>query len=122
MAARQVELTVQALARSTWIVGGLLLVAIGIGDLAVGRSKLAQYQEVLTRAPETPPRDPATLFPKATESEEQRAVAAAKVGFYRLLFVSGQLLTLGGLVLLVVGLLQLRPRAVPDAAEAPRSR
>ncbi len=122
MAPRQVELTVHALARSTWIVGGLLLVAIGIGDLMVGRSKLAQYQEVVSRAPDAPPRDPATLFPKATESEEQRAVAGAKMGFYRLLFVSGQLLTLGGLVLLVVGLLQLRPRPAPDAAEAPRSR
>src|SRR5262245_62140511 len=31
------ELSVSALARSPWVVAGLLLLAIGLGDLAVGR-------------------------------------------------------------------------------------
>ncbi|MGH7893473.1 MAG: hypothetical protein ACREQL_02340 [Candidatus Binatia bacterium] len=122
MAAQPAELSVQALARSSWIVAGLLLLAVGIGDLMIGRTKLAQYQEVLSRAPEVLRIDPATLYPKATESEEQRAVASAKVGFYRLLFVSGQLLTLAGLVLLVIGIVQLRPRSVATDVRAPGSR
>jgi hypothetical protein len=43
-----------------------------------------------------------------TEAEEQRSVARAKLGFYNLLFLAGQMLTLGGLVLVVIGLVRLR--------------
>src|SRR5215470_4297740 len=98
------ELSVRTLARSSFVVAGLLLLSIGLGDVVVGRTKLAQYQAVLAQAPAVQPRDPATLFPKVTEAEEQRSVARAKLGFYNLLFLAGQLLTVTGLLLLVVGL------------------
>jgi hypothetical protein len=103
-----VELSVRTLARSPYIVAGLLLLAIGLADLFVGRSKLQQYHEVLAQTPVTRPRDRATLFPKVTEAEEQRSVARAKLGYYNLLFLAGQTLTLGGLIFIVVGLVQLR--------------
>jgi len=104
----QVELTVRSLARSGWVVAGLLLLAIGVGDLVVGRTKLAQYHDVLEQVPAVRARDRAVLFPKVTEADEQRNVARAKLGFYNLLFLAGQMLTLGGLVLIVVGLVRLR--------------
>jgi hypothetical protein len=107
----QPELTIRALARSRAFVAGLLLLGVGLGDVVAGRSKLAQYQAVLAQQVVTPPRDPATLFPKVTEAEEQRAVARAKLGFYNVLFLAGQLLTLAGLVLLILGLVGLRRRA-----------
>jgi len=105
-------LSTLALIRSPWVIGGLLLIAVGVGDVIAGRSKLAQYQAVLAQPQETRPRDPARLFPKVTESEEQRAVAAAKLGFYNQLFLGGQLLTVSGLVFIVVGLVRSRRRVV----------
>ena len=108
--AQAADLSIRAFARNAWIVAGLLLLGIGLGDLSVGRSKLQQYNETLSRPMPEVPRDPAILFPKATEAEEQRAVAYAKLGFYRLLFKAGQYLTLTGFVLLIVGAIQLRPK------------
>ena len=105
------DLSVRTLARSPLVVAGLLLLGIGLGDVVVGRTKLAQYQAVLAQAPAVRPRDPVTLFPKVTEAEEQRSVARAKLGFYNLLFLAGQILTLGGLLLVVYGLARLRRRA-----------
>ena len=88
--------------------GGLLLLAIGLGDVVVGRTKLAQYQAVLATAPASRPQDRATLFPKVTEAEEQRSVARAKLGFYNLLFLAGQLLTVTGLLSVVIGVVRIR--------------
>jgi hypothetical protein len=104
----QVELTVRTLARNGWVVAGLLLLAIGLGDLVVGRTKLAQYHAALEQTPTVRPRDRAVLIPKVTEADEQRNVARAKLGFYNLLFLAGQTLTLGGLILVVIGLVRLR--------------
>ena len=104
----QLELSIRTLGRNGWIVAGTLLLAVGIGDVVASRTKLAQYHEVLAQPVVTLPKDPAILFPKASEAEEQRAVAYAKLGFYNLLFLAGQVLTFGGLVLGVIGLARLR--------------
>ena len=116
-----IELSIRTLARSGFFVAGLLLVAIGVGDLVVGRTKLAQYHAEFSQVPSTRPRDRSTLFPKVTEVEEQRAVARAKIGYYNLLFLAGQILTLAGLVLLVIGLVRIRRTAQPTLLVA-RSR
>jgi len=118
----QPEFSVQTVARSSWIVAGLLLLAIGLGDVVVGRSKLAQYEAVLAQEAESVPRDPARLFPKVTEAEEQRAVARAKLGFYNLLFFAGQIMTLAGLVLGIVGVVRMRRRRGDEAVAGARSR
>ena len=106
----QLDLSLTAIAKSPWVVAGLLLLVIGIGDVIAGRSKLAQYHAVLAQPDGARPRDPARLFPKVTESQEQLAVARAKVGFYNQLFLSGQVLTAGGLLLVIVGLVRARRR------------
>jgi hypothetical protein len=116
-----IELSIRTLARNGYVVAGLLLLAIGVGDLVVGRTKLAQYHGQVAQTPVMRTRDQATLFPKVTEAEEQRAVARAKLGFYNLLFLSGQILSCGGLVLLVVGLVRIR-RTMPTALLVARSR
>jgi hypothetical protein len=94
--------------RSPWVVAGLILLAVGVGDVIAGRSKLAQYQAVLAQPVAAKPRDPARLFPKVTESQEQRAVASAKLGFYNQLFLAGQILSVAGLVFIVIGLVRSR--------------
>jgi hypothetical protein len=117
----QPDLSVRSVLRSGPITAGLLLLAVGLGDVVVGRTKLTQYQVVLAQDVSLSPRDPATLFPKVTEAEEQRAVAHVKLGFYNLLFLAGQMLTLGGLLLVGIGLLRLRRRA-PDVVITAESR
>jgi hypothetical protein len=114
----QPDLSVRSLARSRPIVAGLLLLGVGLGDVVVGRTKLVQYETFVAEQPAVRPRDPATLFPKVTESEEQRNVARAKLGFYNLLFLAGQILTLAGLSLVVFGLVRLRRRATVAVAVA----
>jgi hypothetical protein len=69
--------------------------------------------------PPPEPRDPTALFPKATEAQERQAVAQAKLAFNQLLFLVGQLLAAGGVVLLAIGAFQLRQRTlriVPSSA------
>jgi hypothetical protein len=117
----QGELTARAVARNAWIVAGLLVLAIGLVDVYVGRAKLAEYRAVQAEAVAVRPRDPTVLFPKVTEVEEQRAVARAKLGFYNLLFLFGQVMMLVGLLLFAVGFLQLRRRA-SIAVAAPQTR
>jgi hypothetical protein len=77
-------LTALSITRNAWIVAGLLLLAVGIGDVAVARTKLSQYQETLASTPAKAPKNPAVLFPKASEAEEQRSVARAKLGSHAL--------------------------------------
>lgn len=115
-------LTLSALARNGWVVGGLLLLAVGVGDLSVARAKLGQYRQMLEATAMVPARDPAILFPKPTEEQEQRAVALAKIGFYQQLFTAGQLLTFVGLLAIVVGVVQLRPHRVLPLPDTPESR
>lgn len=120
--ARPTDLTVRVLVRNAWIVAGLLVLGVGVGDLMVGRAKLSQYQDVLVHSPRVTTRDPAVLFPRTNEAEEQQSVALAKLGFYRVLFIAGQILTLGGLVLLAVGFVRLVAWGPPPAGSPTRSR
>ena len=109
----------QQAARNGFIVAGLLLFAVGVGDMLAGRTKWHEYQEVLAEAPPVAPRDPAALFPKSTEAQEHRVVAEAKLAFYELLFLVGQLLALGGILLVGIGIARQRARtlrALPASA------
>lgn len=115
------ELSVRTLFRSSFVVAGLLLLSIGLGDVVVGRTKITQYEATLAQAPPVVPQDGATLFPKVTEAEEQRSVAHAKLGFYNLLFLAGQLLTTTGLLLVVIGVVRTR-RASGNVLAMARSR
>jgi hypothetical protein len=109
----QPELTVRTIARNPWIVAGLLVLAIGLVDIYVGRTKLAEYEAVQAHTPVVRAKDPTVLFPKVTEAEEQRAVARTKLGFYNLLFLFGQIMTLVGLLLAAIGVLRLRRHTSP---------
>jgi hypothetical protein len=109
---------IQQAARNGFIVAGFLLFAVGVGDLLAGRAKLAEYREVVAQAPVPAPHDPAALFPKASEAQERHAVAQAKLAFYQLLIVVGQLLAAGGVLLMGIGLFRQRQRALRAASAA----
>jgi hypothetical protein len=99
-------------ARSGFIVAGVLILAVGIGDMLAGRSRIQDYRAIIREMPPPEPHDPTALFPKASEAQEQHAVAEAKIAFYQLLFLAGQLLAAGGVVLLAIGAFQLRQRSL----------
>jgi hypothetical protein len=99
-------------ARSAFIVAGVLILAVGTGDMLTGRFRIQEYRGIIRELPAPEPHDPTALFPKASETQEQRAVAEAKLSYYQLLFLVGQLLAAGGVVLLAIGAFQLRQRTL----------
>jgi hypothetical protein len=109
----------QQMLRSSLVVAGLLLVGVGVGDMVTGSVKLAQYEELFEATRHKGQRDPAALFPTATEGQERHELARAKVAFYHLLVNAGQLLFALGTALLSLGLLRLRLRAPRAARESP---
>ncbi len=112
-------LSLHALARSGLVLAGLLLLAVGLGNLVAGRTKIVQYEEVLRSAsPARPPADPAALFPPASEGDERHELALAKLAFYQLLLRTGRLLSLLGTLLLSFGVLRVWVRA-PRAPAGP---
>ena len=102
----------QQAARNGFIVAGLLLSAVGVGDMLAGRTKWNEYHTLLAEAPPDEPRDPAALFPKSTEAREHRVVAEAKLAFYELLFLVGQLLAIIGVLLVGIGIARQRARTL----------
>jgi len=118
MAAPPQGLTLNQLMRSSLVVAGLLLIAIGVPESLTGRSKIAEYQEALREATPPAPADPAALFPKATEGQERYELARAKLGFYRLILHTGQGLSALGFTLLAIGVLRLRRVRAPRAPTA----
>lgn len=109
-----VGVTVRSLVRSGLVLAGLLLLGVGIGDTIAGRSKIAQYEELVrTTAASVPPRDPAALFPTASEGSERHELARAKLAFYQLLLTAGQLLSAMGFALLALGVLRLLRQTPP---------
>lgn len=99
--------SLRALARSSVVLVGVLLLGVGLADLGAGLVKVAEYRAVLAEAP--PPRHhPEKLFPTATEAEQRRAIAQAKLGYYELLVLAGQVLAASGVLLIGIGALRTR--------------
>jgi hypothetical protein len=90
--------------RNGFLVAGTLIFAVGVGDMVAGHAKLLEYRAVVAEAPPSAPHNPAALFPKASEAQERHAVAQAKLAFYQLLFIVGQLLAALGVLLMGIGL------------------
>ena len=104
-----------ALTRSALVMTGLLLLAVGVGDVIAGWAKIGQYRE-LVRATATVERpDPAALFPTANEGQERHAVAVDKLAFYQLVLTTGQMLAALGFALMAAGALRVRIRALRAA-------
>jgi len=106
---------IQQAARNGFIVAGALLFAVGVGDMLAGSAKLTEYRAVVAEAPPPEPHDPAALFPKASESMERYTVAQAKLSFYQLLFLVGQLLSAAGVLLVGIGVFRQRLRTLRAA-------
>ena len=99
-----------ALTRSSLVLTGLVLLAVGIANVVAGTSKVAQYQDIaLATTPHVPHRSPA-LFPATSETEERHALAAAKVAFYQLLTSAGWTITALGGALVAIGALRVWTR------------
>jgi hypothetical protein len=100
-------LTLRDLTRSGLVLAGLLLLGVGLGDSIAGRTKITQYEELLRTTPVPAPADPTSLFPTASEVQERHDLARAKLAFYHLLLLAGQVLSAVGLILVAGGALRL---------------
>ena len=97
---------VSALLRTPLVLSGLLLLSIGLAETLAGRLKISEYETILRETPAVVAKNPAALFPTATEEQEAREVAEAKLAYYHLLLTAGQLLSGLGLILFAAGLLR----------------
>lgn len=111
---------VHALVRSGLVLAGLLLLAVGIGNVVAGRSKLEQYGELaaLTQV-HVAPRPPTMLFPAVSEGEERHRLANAKKDFYELLVNVGWMLGFLGFALFAIGALRVWTRAPHPPSRSP---
>ena len=108
-----------ALMRSGLVLAGLLLLAVGFGNMIAGHSKIGQYEELVQLTVPHAPRDPIALFPAVSEGEERHALAAAKLAFYQLLVTAGQLLAALGGSLIAIGVLRVWMRAPRAPVDSP---
>lgn len=115
------ELSVQTLLKSGFVLAGLLLLAVGLGDMVTGRAKVLQYHETLAQTPPVAA-DPTALFPTSSEGAERRGVVAAKLAFYELLVTAGQLLAGAGFGLVAAGVIRTSLRNARATADLPASR
>jgi hypothetical protein len=97
---------IPALLRTPLVLSGILLLSIGLAETLAGRVKIGEYQTILQQAPPVVAKNPAALFPMATEEQEARELAEAKLAYYHLLLTAGQLLSGVGLILFAAGLLR----------------
>jgi hypothetical protein len=111
MALRGSSPVIPALLKTPLVLSGLLLLTIGLTETFLGRAKIREYEAVLRATPAAVPREPAALFPRASEEQESRELAEAKLAYYHLFLTAGQLLAGVGLILFAAGLLRgQRPR------------
>jgi hypothetical protein len=99
--------TVACILGSGLLVAGVLFLALGAGNWAVGRTKLTRYER-LAAATRTGATDPVTVrsgfsFTSVNEEHERHNIAVAKVHYYSVVLAAGRLLVLTGLVLLLLG-------------------
>jgi len=97
---------IPAILKTPLVLSGLLLLSIGVAETLVGRVKIGEYETIVQQMPAVAAKDPAALFPTATEEQEAREIAEAKLAYYHLLLTAGQLLTGLGLILFAAGLLR----------------
>lgn len=102
-----------ALARSSLVLTGLVLLGVGSGNIVAGWRKIADYEDLMRATERIAPLDSAALFPVASERDERHALATAKRDFYGLLVKAGELLALVGGVLVVTGILRVSMRPPP---------
>jgi hypothetical protein len=94
--------------RNPFVLGGLLLLAVGAADLVVGYRKIREYRQELEAIPPAPPQDPAQLFPRLSAADEKEAILRAKLGYYGTLSTAGRVLILVGVGSCALGVLRAR--------------
>jgi hypothetical protein len=99
------------LLRSGFLVAGVFLCTLGAGNWIVGGLRLAKYEEL---AVDTRPEaaDSAALrtgfaFTDVSEGQERHNIALAKLQYYSVVLVAGQILLVIGLLLILTGYLRL---------------
>ena len=97
---------IPALLKTPLVLSGLLLLSIGLAETLLGRMKIAEYETILRETPAVVAKNPEALFPTATEEQEARGIAEAKLAYYHLLLTAGQLMAGVGLILFAAGLLR----------------
>jgi hypothetical protein len=105
------------LLRAPLVIVGLLLTAIGFGNVYTGRTKTAEYEQLLSthtvesepeRRPQATKLEPhlrTTLLKSLSGRRDVFSVARAKLDFYRVVYSGGRLLMLLGTFCAIAGII-----------------
>jgi len=94
--------------KSTTLMTGLVLLALGAGNWITGTIRLREHEAVLTAVGPPPTTTPAEVAP----TDEEIEVARLRMDFYHVVASGGRLMTAAGFVLLTFALARrLRPQA-----------
>jgi len=101
--------------RSPLFLGGVLICCLGLANWVVGRVKMSQY-EALAAHSTAPSSEGVNLssgftFFNVSENHEHHNIAVAKVQYYSVVLMAGELLAFAGLALIAAGYIRLRFRA-----------
>jgi len=107
--------TLRQLTRHPLFTGGALVLFLGLANWIVGSTKLTQYRALVT-ATAAPTSDRVMLssgftFSDVSESHERHNIAMAKVDYYGVVAIAGELLVFVGLALTCFGYFQVRASA-----------
>lgn len=107
--------TLRQLTRHPLFTGGALIVFLGLANWIVGGTKLTQYR-ALVAATAAPTTDRVMLssgftFSDVSESRERHNIALAKVDYYSVVVIAGELLVFVGLALSGFGYFRIRASA-----------
>lgn len=103
------------------IVGGLALAVLGAGNWVVGLHKTQEASEMIARASNVAPSSDYRSFDELdsgagavlkpfTREEERVSYATARMDFYHVTFLTGQVLVVAGAIVLLIGFINLIQR------------
>ncbi len=102
------------------IVAGLMLALVGAGNWAVGLTKTRQASQMIALASNTSPSSDYRSFDEVdstagvlkpfTEEEARVSYATARMDFYHVTFLTGQVLVIVGLVVTMIGFINVIQR------------
>jgi hypothetical protein len=107
--------------KSTILVAGFVLTALGAGNWITGTVRLREH-EAIVMAPAPTPRGSARPLGRPGSTQEEMEIARGRMDFYHVVASGGRLMTFAGFVLVTFALARrLRPQAKRnDGREAKR--
>lgn len=98
--------------KSTTLIAGVVLLALGAGNWITGTIRLREHEAVVNAPRPAPSPRASQARPRSAPADEEIEIARLRMDFYHVVATGGRLMTAAGFVLVTFGLARrLRPQA-----------